>query len=468
MQSGFIQKNADLLKGLLQVFDWVLVFAAGLISHIYLFGWTTLPSEYWDALIAAVLCAALVFPRMSVYVYWRGERLVPEMRHTATAWFVCFAVLCVLAQLTQRSHLYQPRWSVVWFLAALSLLLGYRIILRLTLRHLRTRGYNSRKVVILGAGEKGRRIVQQIRQTSWAGFSIMGFFDDNAELKDRRVEGCPVLGKLDDLPRFMEERGPDQVWIALPFSAEHKIEDVLKELVGYHVEIHLVFDHFSFDLLSHSAITHISGVPGIVYNSSPMVGISRVLKAAEDRVLALCILALASLPMLAIAGIIRLTSRGPVLYKQRRLGWNGREIEVWKFRTMVASEEANEVRQATRVDQRVTPFGRWLRRTSLDEMPQFFNVLQGHMSIVGPRPHAVQHNEYFRDKIDKYMHRHKMKPGITGWAQINGWRGETDTLEKMENRIKHDLYYIQNWSLFFDIKIIFITLFKGFYHRNAY
>jgi putative colanic acid biosynthesis UDP-glucose lipid carrier transferase len=200
-----------------------------------------------------------------------------------------------------------------------------------------------------------------------------------------------------------------------------------------------------------------------------MEGFNRYIKAFEDRVLAFFILILIS-PLLAVIAIgVKLTSPGPVLFKQLRHGWDGKPIKVYKFRTMVLhAEENGRVTQARKNDDRITPFGAFLRRTSLDELPQFFNVLQGRMSIVGPRPHAIAHNDEYKDQIDEYMLRHKVKPGITGWAQVNGWRGETDTLEKMQKRIEYDLYYIDHWSLWFDIKIIVLTLFKGFVGNNAY
>jgi putative colanic acid biosynthesis UDP-glucose lipid carrier transferase len=204
-------------------------------------------------------------------------------------------------------------------------------------------------------------------------------------------------------------------------------------------------------------------------NASPMIGMNRFVKAIEDRLLAFLIIIFVSPILLLIALIIKMTSEGPVLFKQLRHGWDGRIIKVYKFRTMKLHTEAKgHITQAKQNDARITPFGKFLRRTSLDELPQFFNVLQGRMSIVGPRPHAIEHNEFYKDSIKAYMQRHKVKPGITGWAQVNGWRGETDHITKMEKRVEYDLYYIENWSLGLDLKIIFLTIFQGFLHKNAY
>jgi putative colanic acid biosynthesis UDP-glucose lipid carrier transferase len=249
---------------------------------------------------------------------------------------------------------------------------------------------------------------------------------------------------------------------------EQLIKEVLHRLRHSTITIRFVPGIFEYRLLNH-AVNEIAGLPVIDLNATPMVGLNRLIKALEDRLLGFVILLLVSPLILVITVAIKLTSKGPVFFKQMRHGWDGKPIKVYKFRTMVEHEVVNgRIVQASRRDDRVTKIGIFLRRTSLDELPQFWNVLQGRMSIVGPRPHALQHNEQYKDQIDLYMLRHKVKPGITGWAQIHGWRGETDTLDKMKKRVEYDLYYIENWSLWLDIKIIFLTLFSGFIHKNAY
>jgi len=220
--------------------------------------------------------------------------------------------------------------------------------------------------------------------------------------------------------------------------------------------------------LMHARIDHIGHVDTLSIFESPYLGAKNWIKRMEDIIVSLLILLLISPILVAIAVGIKLTSKGPVLFKQRRYGLRGEEIQVWKFRSMTVMENSDKVIQATKNDVRITPFGGFLRRTSLDELPQFFNVLTGDMSVVGPRPHAVAHNEEYRGQVEYYMLRHQVKPGITGWAQISGWRGETDTLEKMEKRIEFDLQYIRHWTVLFDIKIIFLTIFKGFVNKNAY
>jgi putative colanic acid biosynthesis UDP-glucose lipid carrier transferase len=213
----------------------------------------------------------------------------------------------------------------------------------------------------------------------------------------------------------------------------------------------------------------VAGLPVLNFSITPMMGINRLVKTLEDRILAFLLLLLISPLMFIIAIGVKLSSPGPAIFKQRRHGWDGKPITVYKFRTMkVHREEKGQITQASKNDSRITPFGAFLRRTSLDELPQFINVLQGQMSIVGPRPHAIEHNEQYKRLINDYVRRHKVKPGITGWAQVNGWRGETNILEKMQKRIEYDLWYIENWSLWFDLKIILLTVFKGFVGQNAY
>jgi len=260
----------------------------------------------------------------------------------------------------------------------------------------------------------------------------------------------------------------DELWVTLPVRTAERICKLLHHLQHTTLAAWLVPDIFVARRLKHG-VGEIAGLPLLDLTASPMVGMNRIIKAAEDRFVATLILILAAPLGLLIAIWVKLNSPGPVLFRQYRHGWDGRRIKIYKFRTMRQHEdESGIVSQATRDDPRVTHFGRFLRRTSLDELPQFYNVLQGRMSIVGPRPHPIALNEKFRESIDSYMKRHQVKPGITGWAQIHGLRGETDTLDKMEKRIQYDLYYIENWSLWLDLKIIVATVTRGFVSRNAY
>jgi len=308
----------------------------------------------------------------------------------------------------------------------------------------------------------------QIEISPWTGYVVSGFFDDNPELKGALIDGVEVKGSVDEVEEFMDSNEVDEIWLALPLRAEERMKELLYAVRHHTVNIKLIPDIFGFSILNHS-MTEIAGLPAVNLSDTPMGGANRVIKDLEDRLLAFVILLLISPIVILVSIAIKLTSPGPILFKQKRHGWDGRVINIYKFRTMVLHDEEGDcVTQACKDDPRVTKLGKFLRKTSLDELPQFYNVLQGRMSIVGPRPHAIQHNEMYKEKVDRYMLRHMVKPGITGWAQVNGYRGETDTIDKMEKRIEYDLYYIENWSIWFDIKIILLTLFKGFGHRNAY
>jgi len=260
----------------------------------------------------------------------------------------------------------------------------------------------------------------------------------------------------------MTQEGKFQViFVALPLKAQKRIAEILEKCGDTTASVHLIPDFFTFNLL-HARLSEVGNMQTLSVYDSPIFGINDVLKRMFDIVFSLSVLSVIAIPMLGIAAAVKFTSKGPVIFKQIRYGLDGRRIEVWKFRSMTTMDNGDKVVQATKGDARITPVGEFIRRTSLDELPQFINVLQGSMSVVGPRPHAVAHNEEYRKLIPYYMLRHKVKPGITGWAQINGYRGETDTLDKMEGRVEYDLDYIRNWSLWMDIKIVFLTFFKGF------
>jgi putative colanic acid biosynthesis UDP-glucose lipid carrier transferase len=301
------------------------------------------------------------------------------------------------------------------------------------------------------------------------GLELVGFYDDRPA---DRTAGIPAkfgskVGGLNDLVDHARRGGVDLIYITFPMRAEERIRRVLERLGDTTASVYIVPDFFVFELL-HARWTNIGGVPVVSVFESPLYGIDGLLKRLVDLVLGTSVFAVAAVPMLLIAALVKLTSRGPVFFRQRRYGLDGEEIRVWKFRTMTVCEDGDQVRQAERDDQRVTPIGRVLRCTSLDELPQIFNVLGGSMSLVGPRPHATAHNEAYRSLIRGYMLRHKVKPGITGLAQVRGYRGETETLDKMEKRVECDHQYIRNWSLWLDLRILWQTFFVVVGRKNAY
>lgn len=468
LPKGLLKEYWGAFSLLNRVVDMFMVFVAGWLAFAIKFDSIVLPPEYSLALLVGACVATLTFAVSGLYSSIRTQGYFSHFMQISQAVALLALVLAGIGSLTKTSEIFSRLWFGSWMLGALSCLILYRCVLLTLLHVMRRRGFNERRVVIIGAGVLGGRFAESVQQALWTGYKIVAYFDDAAKFKPDRLHGIPVLQTPDDLGAYLKKESIDEVWLALPLRAESRVKSILYALRHQTVNIRFVLDIFGLDLVNHS-VSEVAGVPVLNIQSSPMVGINRAIKALEDRVLASIILLLISPVMLCIALGIKLTSKGPILFKQSRLGWDGKIINVYKFRTMfVHQEKDGAVTQASANDNRVTPFGRFLRRTSLDELPQFINVLQGRMSIVGPRPHALQHNEHYKDLIHDYMQRHRVKPGITGWAQINGWRGETDTLNKMEKRVEYDLYYINNWSFMFDLKIIFLTIFRGFIHRNAY
>jgi putative colanic acid biosynthesis UDP-glucose lipid carrier transferase len=325
----------------------------------------------------------------------------------------------------------------------------------------------QRTAVIAGANGSGRDLGMHLRARTLLGIRFEGYFDDRSGYRDLNLEVDDNLGDLSELAEYVKRHHIDLIYITLPMTSQPRILRLLRDLHDTTASVYFVPDIFLYDLIQ-ARVETIGGIPVLAVCESPFYGADGLIKRASDIILASLILILISPFMLAIALAIKLTSRGPVLFRQRRYGLDGKEILVYKFRSMKVLEDGNQVTQATRNDHRVTPLGAFLRKSSLDELPQFINVLQGRMSIVGPRPHAVAHNELYRKLIPSYMIRHKVRPGITGLAQVNGLRGETDKLEKMSARIEHDLAYLRNWSLLLDLKIIFLTVLVVLKREDVY
>ena len=428
-------------------------------------------------LIYGACFTLLTFPFFKLYRSWRGVSLFTELRALFSAWacvLIIFNLLIfVLADESQRQIIWpygllKVKIFWIWGGLVLALMAVVRIGFRNVLRLLRSLGRNSRTAIIIGAGELGNTVRQTITKNIWLGYKILAFFDDNIKLHAKKVGTLRVRGTLDDVAHYVKTHKVEIVFIALPMRNERRIREIIQELNDTPAEVFLVPDVFNFNILSMN-LSEMAGLPVINLNTSARIfGINRGLKWLEDKILSSLILIVISPVMLAISLAIKMTSPGPVFFKQRRYGLHGESVVIYKFRSMSVCDDGDTIIQAHKGDARVTPLGAFLRRTSLDELPQFINVLQGRMSIVGPRPHAVAHNEQYRKLINSYMLRHKVKPGITGWAQINGWRGETDTLEKMEKRVEHDFYYITHLSIWLDLRIVLLTIFKGFVGKNAY
>lgn len=467
---GLLKEYSRPLAVILRGLDAGTVLLAGWLAYFYRFAEHNLSLPYLVVLALGTLLATTILSFFGIYSSVRGQGFWGHIFRLVQAILLLTLVLAGAAFMTKTGEMFSRAWFILWMSFSLAILISFRFSLLVILRLMRKRGWNERRVVVMGLGDLGGQLVETVQQALWTGFRIVTIFDDQPEGKPQTICGIPVVKTPPNLSQYIRSQPHeiDELWLALPLRAEEAVKKILHELRHDTIAIRLVLDVFGLGLLKHS-ITQVDRFSMLDLNSSPMVGMNRLIKALEDRVLAAVILILISPVFLLIAIGVKCSSKGPIFFKQLRHGWDGRVIKVYKFRTMYEhQEQKDQVTQASINDQRVTPFGRFLRRTSLDELPQFFNVLQGRMSIVGPRPHALQHNEYYKDSINDYMQRHKVKPGITGWAQINGWRGETETLEKMRKRIEFDLYYIENWSPFFDLRIIFLTFLRGFVNRNAY
>ena len=352
-----------------------------------------------------------------------------------------------------------------WFVLVPVLLLLWRAVFNTVLNYFRSKGYNSRQVALVGANKLSGQVIEHINSNMSMGLHVEGLYDDRVVNRDDATD--MIVGPSQALIDKVNEGKIDIVYITLPMKADKRIKSLIELLANTTVSVYMLPDIYTYQLFNGSW-SNVAGHPIVSVFETPFRGMDGFIKRAQDVVLSVIILSIISPVLLLIAAGVKFTSAGPVFFKQRRYGVSGENIDVWKFRSMTTQDDGDLVKQATKNDARITPLGGFLRRTSLDELPQFINVLMGDMSIVGPRPHAVAHNELYRKKIRGYMLRHAVKPGITGWAQINGWRGETDTLDKMEGRVDFDHWYISNWNVWLDVKIIFLTIFKGFVSKNAY
>lgn len=469
IQRGFLREHSSIAIILYAATDLVAIVAASLIAHFIRFNTISLAPSYRTVLILGILLTLLLFPRFGLYDSWRGRSLAEQARNLTLAWGSVLFGLIFIGFALKATGSFSRLWIGYWGIIAWALLVFGRSFATVTLRELRRKGHNYRQIAIVGSGALAQGVIKHVKDADWSGLRISWVVDDCANVTDQ-VESNDIWywRRVDQLEQELIRRRVDEVWICLPLKEQEQIERILYALRHSTVTQRLLPDLTGIRLVQHP-ITEILGMPMLNVNLTPMQGMNRLLKACEDKILALFFLLITS-PLLALIAIaVKLSSPGPIIYKQRRHGAGGRSINVYKFRTMTVHHEPNgDVTQAKKCDERITRTGAFLRRTSLDELPQLINVLQGKMSIVGPRPHALAHNEFYKDQIETYMQRHKVKPGITGWAQINGWRGETDTLAKMRKRIEYDMYYIENWSILFDIKIIILTIFKGFINKNAY
>lgn len=394
--------------------------------------------------VAALLFAALP---ADVYRSWRGSQIPAMLAGVAARWAGLVGVLLLWLFVFKASDDFSRVWFLLWTIISILLLWLERLVIYVFLRTMRRKGFNLRHVALVGSGAAAENIMNRIKTAGWSGYQIVLTLPQTDTESLKTLENCEV----------------DEVWLALPLSQEQSIKDALHALRHSTASIRFVPDLFALRLVNHG-MSDVLGMPMYDLSTSPMTGLNQLLKWVEDKTLSSIILIFISPVMLFIALGVKLSSPGPIFYRQERVGLSNKPFNMLKFRSMPVDTENEGVKWGGSKSKATTRFGQFIRKTSLDELPQFINVLKGDMSIVGPRPERPMFVDQFKDEIPDYMKKHLVKAGITGWAQVNGWRGDTD----LKTRIEYDLYYIENWSIWFDLKIILLTIFKGFVNKNAY
>ncbi|MGB3273675.1 MAG: undecaprenyl-phosphate glucose phosphotransferase [Xanthobacteraceae bacterium] len=462
------------IAGAVRGIDFALIATLGItlylayVAPIDGFNW-----RYIWVIVGIAAAAVIAFQAADLYDVQVFRKQLYQITRLGMAWAFVFLLFIGASFFTKLGDAVSRLWLGAYFVCGMALLLAARLILRTTVRRWAREGRIDRRTVIIGADENGERLIAALDAQDDSDLNILGVFDDRAD--SRALETCagkPKLGKVDDVPEFARRTRVDLVLFALPISAEGRILDMLKKLWVLPVDIRLSA-HNNKLRFRPRAYSFIGDVPTLDMFKAPITDWGLVTKWLFDRLAGALLLVLLS-PVLALVALaVKLDSRGPVLFKQKRFGFNNERIEVYKFRSLYHDQaDPLAAKVVTRDDPRVTRVGRFIRKTSLDELPQLFNVVfKGNLSLVGPRPHAVQgkfESRRFEETVDGYFARHRVKPGITGWAQVNGWRGEVDSEEKIQKRVEFDLYYIENWSLLFDIYIVLRTPFALLRAENAY
>jgi Undecaprenyl-phosphate glucose phosphotransferase len=462
-----------IIAGVLRGLDLALIGGSALLTQAFYLAAADaeLASHYHGVTALALFVAGTVFHWNGLYRLQGITAMELKLGELAGSWSIVILGLIVAGFLLKISSEFSRVWLAAWFVVALAGMVGARLVLVLFGRRWVAQGRLSRNIAIVGGGEHGERVAAALAKHGGEGLNVLGFFDDRGERVASRLGQIPKVGTVGDLVTYARYNRVDQIIVALPWAAERRILHILRRLRALPVDIRLAPDLVGFRL-NHLGFSHLGGVPLLNVFEKPLTDWHAVAKAIEDRALAAAGLLFLAPLFAVIALAIKLDSRGPVFFRQKRYGFNNHLIGVFKFRSMHhAMTDARAEKLVTKNDPRVTRIGGFLRKTSLDELPQLINVFLGEMSIVGPRPHALSAkaaDRLYEEVVAEYAARHRVKPGITGWAQVMGWRGETDTIEKIQKRVEHDLYYIENWSLAFDVKILFLTVFALLKTENAY
>lgn len=456
-----------LITGLLaRVFDIAMILAGAFAASHIRFDSGSQRGFYLAFVAFAAAFSLTVFPALGVYESWRGRSRSALAGQIALGWLIVQA--CALALMFSLHHIdfVSRLWFAYWTGISGAAMIAGRMATHSFLGHVRNAGLNLQQVAVAACGEHCDEIIRKMETTPAAGFRAKALY--NVQPGTRTRTPVRIFEEHAAFARYVREQKIGEIWLALPLTEERAILKLVHEFRNDLINIRFMPDVRTLALFE-GGVTDLLGLPTINLAASPLSPNAMVQKELFDRLFALAALVAVAPILLACAIAVKLSSPGPVFFKQSRKGADGRVFTIYKFRSMRLHEQKQGIlEQATRGDPRITAVGGFLRRTSLDELPQFFNVLRGDMSVVGPRPHALEHDDLYQNIVSGYIHRYRIKPGITGWAQINGFRGETDRIEKMEGRVAHDLYYLRNWSFGLDVKIIFATIFKGLHHPNAY
>lgn len=457
--------RTTLIAGLLRLTDILLVMLVAYVLFWFQNDTLRAPHYYHQIIVLAALLTANFTHVAGIYRPVALASTSLQVVRLAAAWSMVALAVLAFVFVTEIAEWLNPTWAMRWFFGVLACFTVTRVLIWERRRRMRRHGDLTIRIALVGARDLGRKVLEQLRQDPYV--QVVGVFD-TLDPGETTIEGVPYRGSVKDLVRLVRKERVDEIVIAMIDRSEEEVASVLAKLRDVPINTKFCAHTLRFNLPVRGYST-VGGLPLLHVFQRPLGAWGQVLKGMEDRVLGLILLIIALPVMAVIAVMVKLDSPGPVLFRQKRYGFNNNDITVFKFRSMRNDPNPDpSVPQAQRNDPRVTRIGAFLRKSSLDELPQLFNVLQGTMSLVGPRPHAVAHNEHYAAVIDGYLGRHRVKPGITGWAQVNGYRGETDTPEKMRMRVQYDLYYIDNWSLSLDLKILLMTIFVGFVNRNAY
>ena len=463
--------SANSIEFFLRISDIFAIIIASLVSYVIFTGRIeeNVAAAYMNVTAISLIISNLTIGVVGGYDSQVFFSLRSSFKSAILGWGIAIAFLLVMGFAFKVTDVFSRLWVGNWVLNSIILILFFRGVIWFTARKLRKNKTFDSRAVIVGAGNQGLELYNYINNNEFLTISVIGFADDRTERVANEINGVPVIGGMGELVKLIRAGSVDQVLVSLPWSAKERLRQIVDCLAENPIKIRLAPDLAGFEYLNRE-FTSLGGLPVMNLFDRPLSGYDSFIKSMEDYIFGSIAFLFALPVMLIVAIAVKLDSKGPIFFMQDREGFNNKTFKVWKFRSMNVTE-GDEITQVSVDGKRITKVGAFLRKTSLDELPQLLNVLKGDMSLVGPRPHAPSTKAAgirFEEAVSRYAARHRVKPGITGWAQVNGWRGETDTVEKLEQRLHHDLYYIDHWSLGLDLKILTKTVFVAWSQEAAY